>query len=238
MHPSSMLRMKWFFDNYINNSNEYRTILDVGSYDVNGSYRHLVADNLSYTGLDMADGPNVDLVPKSPYIWEEIESDTFDVVISGQAFEHIEFPWLTMTEIARVLKKGGILCIIVPRLAVRHRYPVDTYRYDVDGVVALCRYAGLTPIHASMNLGPKGCSKEWYCETGDTMLVAKKPETWSGMLVVKSYSCIPIDIQALATGFIDFKEQTYANSKPAYIEKRIIRFAHSVRKRLEKYLGE
>lgn len=53
----------------------------------------------------MEEGPNVDVVLKNPYDWDAIESDSFDLVISGQAFEHIEFFWKTMEEMTRVLKK-------------------------------------------------------------------------------------------------------------------------------------
>ncbi|MEM1725222.1 MAG: methyltransferase domain-containing protein, partial [Thermoplasmata archaeon] len=42
-------------------------------------------------------------VVKDPYNWIEIEDSSVDVVISGQAFEHIEYPWLTIKEIYRVL---------------------------------------------------------------------------------------------------------------------------------------
>ena len=33
----------------------------------------------------MADGPNVDIVPEATYQWKEIENDTYDITISGQA---------------------------------------------------------------------------------------------------------------------------------------------------------
>jgi hypothetical protein len=36
-------------------------------------------------------------------------------VVSGQAFEHIEFIWLTILEIARVLKTNGLAVIIARR---------------------------------------------------------------------------------------------------------------------------
>ena len=39
------------------------------------------------------------------YNWKEIANDHYDVVISGQALEHIEFFWVTLGEIVRVTKK-------------------------------------------------------------------------------------------------------------------------------------
>lgn len=77
----------------------------------------------------MEEGPNVDVVLKNPYDWDAIESDSFDLVISGQAFEHIEFFWKTMEEMTRVLKKDGLLCLIAPNGFGEHRYPVDCYRF-------------------------------------------------------------------------------------------------------------
>ena len=83
MHESSINRMKWFIKTYLQDNREYN-ILDVGSYNVNGSYKHLFNDKCCfYTGLDMEAGPNVDIVPKQTYKWREIENDKYDVVISG-----------------------------------------------------------------------------------------------------------------------------------------------------------
>ena len=75
--------------------------------------------------MDMTPGKNVDIVLPSPYRWRGIESNSVDVLISGQAFEHIEFFWITMLEIARVLKPGGLCCIIAPSGGAEHKYPVD-----------------------------------------------------------------------------------------------------------------
>ena len=74
MHPSSYSRMKWFVDNWLQPSRLNSTfgkshlrILDVGSYDVNGSYKTLfTSPTFEYTGLDMESGPNVDIVPATP----------------------------------------------------------------------------------------------------------------------------------------------------------------------------
>ena len=90
MHTSAMTRMKWFVENYIP-SNKKVKVLDVGSYNVNGCYRDLFTDrkNVEYVGLDVEPGPNVDIVVNSPYNWDNVEDESFDFVISGNAFEHI-----------------------------------------------------------------------------------------------------------------------------------------------------
>ena len=84
-------------------------VLDIGSQDVNGTFKPLFnKTGWHYVGLDIEAGPNVDLIPEEPYYWDEIASGSYDVVISGQAYEHTEFFWLTQLEISRVLKVGGI----------------------------------------------------------------------------------------------------------------------------------
>lgn len=45
MHKSSLLRMKWFVDNYVSQiEKDNIKVLDVGSYDVNGNYKQFFMD--------------------------------------------------------------------------------------------------------------------------------------------------------------------------------------------------
>jgi hypothetical protein len=96
MHESSFGRMKELVDVHLgSDTSETLRILDVGSFDVNGTYRPLFDEpHWEYVGLDVAPGPGVDVVVRRLYGWKEISSRSFDVVISGQAFEHIEFVWV------------------------------------------------------------------------------------------------------------------------------------------------
>lgn len=167
MHKSAMRRMKWFVDNYIPKDTPVK-VLDIGSYNVNGCYKSFFGyTQVQYTGLDLTPGPNVDFVPNDPYSWTELADETFDFVISGNAFEHIEYPWLTMKEIYRVLKTGGFACILAPFAHVEHRYPVDCYRYFSDGFKALAKWADLDIIEVTVGGIPNGTTDPDWVSTID-----------------------------------------------------------------------
>jgi len=175
MHQSSYVKMEAFREKYLTPyENERLAILDLGSQDVNGSYRAIFDSPFwEYRGADMIAGDNVNIILSDIYNWEELESDSVDVFISGQTFEHIEYIWLTMKEIQRILKPGGLCCIIAPSGGFEHKYPVDCWRIYPDGFSALANYAGLETLEVyaqweSLNY-PDG-SDVWQ----DCILVAKK----------------------------------------------------------------
>lgn len=210
--------MKWFRDTFVASTAKMK-VLDVGSFDVNGSYKHLFPEpGFEYIGIDMTPGPNVDLVPKDPYSWQEIKTGNFDVVISGQALEHSEFFWLTMSEMVRVLKPGGLICIIVPNGFGEHRYPVDCWRFFTDGLVALARYTSLEVIHAHTNCTPltNPIQLAWLNRAkADSMLVAKKPYAGATrILETNSYKCKPADHKKLRKGML-------TNDQVDHIQKKI-----------------
>jgi len=210
MHPSSLLRMQWFCDHYLP-QNQNLKVLDVGSYEVNGSYKQFFqSSNFEYIGLDMAPGPNVDFIPQKTYDWSELDSDSFDVVVSGQAFEHIEFFWLTMSEMVRVLKKDGLICIIAPNGFVEHRYPVDCWRFFTDGLVALARYTNLKILHAHTNCTPaiNPINTVWLSQNNaDSILIAKKPYAGATRNIdINSYTCTPSNHDELRKGMLTFQQ--------------------------------
>lgn len=155
MHETSLKAMKIFVDTFVRG--EGINILDVGSKDEDpgsewGNYRKLFdKPGWNYVGCDISSGHNVDVILTEPYKWD-FRNEEFDYVISGQAFEHIQYPWLTIKEIYRVLKPNGMVCIIAPAKEIEHKYPWDCYRYYPQGMEALAVWGGLKPIYAS--LGP------------------------------------------------------------------------------------
>lgn len=138
MHASSVRNMRKFFSTY---SKPGDSVLDVGSQVImenDPKYKEIaIKHNCKYEGLDIQAGRNVDIIVSSPYKWTKIKSHHYDIVISGQSFEHIQFFWLTFMEMVRVLKPNGCLCIIAPSEGYYHNMPVDCWRFLKDSMKAL-----------------------------------------------------------------------------------------------------
>lgn len=177
MHRSSYNKLSAFCQQYLaGRKTESLRILDLGSQDVNGSYRPLFDEpEWLYIGLDMAPGKNVDVVLRTPYVWREVASGSADVVVSGQAFEHIQYFWITMLEVARVLKPGGICCILAPSSGPEHCYPFDCWRFYPDGMESLAHFAQMEVLEAITqweDVGYDDGSDWWH----DSMLICRKPD--------------------------------------------------------------
>jgi len=171
MHPTSLNKMKAFVEGYLGEfSDQELIIIDVGAkaYPNNPTYRPFFnKPKWKYFGLDLEAGENVDIVVSNTYNWTELSDNFADVVISGQTFEHIEFPWLTAKEIFRVLKPGGICCIIAPSSGHEHKYPYDCWRFYPDGMKALAKWVGFRVVEVFTDWG----LGEWQ----DTFAVLQKP---------------------------------------------------------------
>ena len=171
MHKSSYLKMKWFKNKYLKNFKDLN-ILDVGSLDSKGdfNYREIFKeDGWTYKGLDFQNGNNVDILVTDIYNWFEVEDNSYDVVISGQLFQHLEYFWLTMSEIERVLKPGGYVCIIAPAAGPKHGGDLpNCYRFREDGLAAMAKYVDLEVLFTEVNGGDNAAP--WH----DACLVAHK----------------------------------------------------------------
>lgn len=87
-------------------------VLDVGSFDVNGNNSYLFQDYLCL-GIDVAIGRNVDICTKGHEL--ALPDASVDVVVSTECFEHDQYYELTLNNIARMLKPGGLfLLAIIP----------------------------------------------------------------------------------------------------------------------------
>lgn len=82
-----------------------KRVLDIGSLDINGNSKGLFED-CDYVGLDLIEGPNVDVVS----IAHEYNcAKQFDVVLSTNAFEHDMYFELTLKKMVELLKSSGLM---------------------------------------------------------------------------------------------------------------------------------
>lgn len=123
-----------FFSTYWQSA--YTNILDIGSFNVNGTLRDAAPKNARYTGIDLEGGPGVDHVLTDPYSYPFADG-SFDCIVSTSCFEHDRFFWLTFIEACRVTSLGGVIYINAPSSGVYHAYPYDNWRFYPDAGLAL-----------------------------------------------------------------------------------------------------
>ena len=87
-------------------------ILEIGSLDINGSVRSIFDSfAASYLGLDMQDGPGVDLVADGA-TYELPEA--YDVIVTAETFEHTP-DWKKIIQQSYInLRPGGIFIATTP----------------------------------------------------------------------------------------------------------------------------
>lgn len=124
------------------NAHAKGALLDLGCGEVPlyGAYRHLVD---STTCVDWGDSPHldheVDLV-KEPLPFAQ---DSFDTILATDLLEHMPYPDRLFSEMARVLRPGGVLIVGVPFYYWIHAQPHDYHRYTEFRLRLFCDDHGL-----------------------------------------------------------------------------------------------
>merc|ERR1712193_506372 len=115
-----------FLNVYLNTSVAL-SILEVGSWDRDdlvGGMRSMKHPRWSWFGVDIQDGSGVDLRLEDPYFLP-FASKSFDVVLSTETLEHVDFFWLWFEQICRVAKSW--VFIITPTEGPYHAFPRDNW---------------------------------------------------------------------------------------------------------------
>ena len=178
MHCSAYDKVQAMIDGYLGDvQSQALTFVEIGSKVVEATQFDikplLTETQWDYIGVDIEAGNNVDVVLDNPYDWQEIKDNSVDVILANQVFEHIEFPWITISEIKRVLKPRGLALIVTPAGGIEHRWPYDCWRIYPDGWQALCKHAGLHVVETYTQWQPlyyHDGSDKWQ----DSCLVAQK----------------------------------------------------------------
>ena len=138
MHPSAQETARRFFEKYW--TPEYQVILEFGAMNINGSLRDLCPPVKLYYGLDLEDGPGVDMVVKQGGLLQ-MRDGHWDMVLSSSQLEHDPMFWQTFLEMARLVRIGGLIYINAPSVYKVHRHPMDYWRFNLDSAMALEMWA-------------------------------------------------------------------------------------------------
>jgi SAM-dependent methyltransferase len=123
------------FNRFITTVNDIpqATLLEIGSRNVSGVvWRDAFQPTVAYTGLDIHEGDNVDVVGDIHSLSTQLPDKQYDAVFSVSVFEHLAIPWKAILEINKVMKPGGLLYISTHPAIPPHELPWDFWRYSEE----------------------------------------------------------------------------------------------------------
>lgn len=82
------------------------SVIDIGSMDINGGPHELISPS-NYVGVDLAAGPNVNLVERAERV--SFPDNHFDVAMSSECFEHNPDWRVTLQNMYRMTRPSGLI---------------------------------------------------------------------------------------------------------------------------------
>jgi SAM-dependent methyltransferase len=129
-------------------------VLEIGSREVTGPSK--VREQLAaaeYVGFDYYPGRNVDVVGDVHRLASYFkENEKFDLIFTSACFEHFAMPWRVASEIAKILKVGGVLYVKTHFSFGAHERPWNFFQFSDMGLRVLFSNAlGFECIEAGMS---------------------------------------------------------------------------------------
>ena len=114
-----------------------RSVLEIGSQDVNGSVRPIIESwgPKEYVGVDIVKGPGVDKVCQVENLLEQFGEKKFDIVISTELLEHVRYWRKAVSNIKGICESSGTIILSTRSYGFPyHGFPHDFWRYEVADV--------------------------------------------------------------------------------------------------------
>jgi SAM-dependent methyltransferase len=126
-----------YITNHFNTLEGIHNVLEVGSFNVNGNCKNIIlSKGLRYLGIDIQDGPDVDLIcnitDDIEHIERKLNHEKFDLIICMNVLEHLYEPIKALTNMRHLLRGKGYLMIVTPLVWDLHDWPHDFYRLNPD----------------------------------------------------------------------------------------------------------
>jgi hypothetical protein len=140
-------------------------VIEAGSANVNGSVRPqiMAMGPASYTGIDLAPGPGVDLVMDAADL-----QGPAGLVVSTSMLEHSPDWQGALRGVVGAVAPGGVLVLTVPSAGFAYHNPPDHWRFSAETVGQVIEGAGLEVLELEEDPQAPGA-----------FLKARKPDGWS-----------------------------------------------------------
>jgi SAM-dependent methyltransferase len=121
-------------------------VIEIGSRDVNGSLRPLIMSwgkPAEYVGVDIVEGPGVDIICTAEDLVDRFGKESFDLVISTEMLEHVRDWRKVVSNMKNLCRPGGTILVTTRSIGFPyHGYPYDYWRFqdeDMRNVFGDCR---------------------------------------------------------------------------------------------------
>lgn len=116
-----------------------RKVIEVGSYG-GGGVRPLITSwsPAEYVGVDLREGPGVDVVCNAESLVERFGSNSFDIVISTELLEHVRNWRNVLSDFKNICRPNGVILITTRSKGYPyHGAPYDFWRYELEDINSL-----------------------------------------------------------------------------------------------------
>ena len=115
---------------------EGNEVLEIGSRVVTGANFRSLFEYANYTGFDLYDGLNVDVVGDAHNLSQYFDKQ-YDLIFCSAVFEHFAMPWIVADEIIKLCKNGGYIFVETHYSYSSHERPWHFFQFSEQALKVL-----------------------------------------------------------------------------------------------------